>query len=280
MRYKKIYTGIIFISILATVPAVASAQRRDTLLIHFNSNESRILSEDSLAMDKLLKTRSRIISISLSGHCDYIGDDRYNDSLSRERVRATRTWLAARGLPDSTFRDFNDFGKRKPLNNNSTDQERGLNRRVEIVFISITPPASIPYLEAAFRDTAHLSGRKNILLKKITFYGDRHFPLPEGYLELQELRKILQEHPGIRIEIQGYVCCNAPDQDGYDKDTHTPDLSVQRAKYIYQYLIKTGIDSFRMTYRGFGARYPISPTEDNDEQRRMNRRVELKVLKQ
>jgi len=266
--------------ILSFLLAFVARGQQDTLIIHFNSNESRILPEDSVAMARLLKARSRLISVSLSGHCDYVGDDRFNDSLSRERVKAARAWLLARGLPDSIFRDIGEFGKRKPLNDNGTDEKRSLNRRVEIVFNSFIPPASIPYLEAAFRDTAHLSGRKNIVLKKVTFYGDRHFPLPEGYSEMQELRKILLEHPGIRIEIQGYVCCNAPDKDGYDKDTHTPDLSVQRAKYIYQYLISHGIDSSRMTYRGFGAAYPIYPKEENDEQRTNNRRVEVKVLKQ
>lgn len=280
MRYKKTYFGLIFLLILATVPTVLSAQRRDTLILHFNTNESRILPEDSLAMDKLLMARSRITSVSLSGHCDYIGDDRYNDSLANERVRATRAWLVAWGLRDSIFRDVNDFGKRRPLNDNGTDEKRSLNRRVEVVFNSIIPPPrSVPSLEAAFHDTAHLPGRKNIVLKNVTFYGDRHFPLPAGYLELQELRKVLQENPGIRIEIQGYVCCNAPDKDGYDRDTHTPDLSVQRAKYIYRYLISQGIDSTRMSYRGFGAAYPIYPKEETEEERTSNRRVELKVLK-
>jgi outer membrane protein OmpA-like peptidoglycan-associated protein len=216
----------------------------------------------------------------MSGHCDYIGNDRYNDSLSNERVKAAHAWLVSRGVPDSVFRNINDFGKRRPLNDNATDQKRRLNRRVEIVFNSAVPPGrSTPSLEAAFHDTAHLSGRKNIVLKNVTFYGDRHFPLPASYPVLQELRKALQNNPDIRVEIQGYVCCNGPDKDGYDEDTHTPDLSVQRAKYVYEYLIKVGIDSSRMTYRGFGARYPIYPKEENDLERTGNRRVELKILK-
>jgi outer membrane protein OmpA-like peptidoglycan-associated protein len=279
MRYKRFFCGVVIIYIQTVAAATLSAQRLDTLYIHFHSNESKILSEDSLAMDKLLRSRSRILSVSLSGHCDYIGNDRYNDSLAGERVRATRAWLVAWGLKGSLFLDSNDYGKRRPLNDNATDQKRRLNRRVEIVFNSMDPVArSISALDSAFKDTAHLSGRKNILLQEVNFYPDKHIPMGSGYRILQELRKILQENPTIRIEVQGYVCCNSPDRDGYDDDTRTEDLSLQRAKFIYQYLIKGGIDSSRLAYRGFAGSHPLCPNESNDWEKTMNRRVEIKIL--
>ena len=277
MGFKKVLTASLCVLGFARV----QAQSTDTITVHFDLNQSVLRPEDKVTLDhRFDRSGRRITSIELAGYCDSVGENRYNDSLAWQRVAEVKKYLQSKGIADTLFKVLHSYGKHRPLNDNGTDERRNLNRRVEIVFNSFIPPASIPYLETAFRDTGHLSGRKNIVLKKVTFYGDRHFPLPTSYPELLELRNILREHPGIRIEIQGYVCCNAPDKDGYDQDTHTPDLSVQRAKYIYQYLIKLGIDSSRMTYRGFGAAYPIFPKEENDEQRTNNRRVELKVLKQ
>jgi outer membrane protein OmpA-like peptidoglycan-associated protein len=88
----------------------------------------------------------------------------------------------------------------------------------------------------------------------------------------------MKQHPGLRFEIQGYVCCVPEESDGYDIESHAADLSVQRAKYVYLFLKGNGVDSTRISYMGFGARHKIFPMERNDEEMKRNRRVEIKVL--
>jgi outer membrane protein OmpA-like peptidoglycan-associated protein len=132
-------------------------------------------------------------------------------------------------------------------------------------------------LADALTDTASLLGR-NIVLRNVNFYGDRHFPLASSYFELDKLLQLLLARPSLRIEIQGYVCCMPENMDGYDADTRTTNLSVQRAKFVYTHLLEQGIQASRMSYRGFGASHKLYPEESNERERELNRRVEIKVL--
>jgi flagellar motor protein MotB len=66
--------------------------------------------------------------------------------------------------------------------------------------------------------------------------------------------------------------------DGWDIETKKQDLWVQRAKYVYDFLARCGIDTTRMSYRGFGAHGKIFPHEENSELMMRNRRVEIKIL--
>jgi hypothetical protein len=53
----------------------------------------------------------------------------------------------------------------------------------------------------------------------------------------------MKEHPGLKLEIDGFVCCMPETMDGWDIETKKQDLSVQRAKYVYDYLARRGIDT-------------------------------------
>jgi outer membrane protein OmpA-like peptidoglycan-associated protein len=82
----------------------------------------------------------------------------------------------------------------------------------------------------------------------------------------------------LRIRIEGHVCCVAAKLDGLDYDTGTQDLSLQRAKFIYEYLIKNGISSDRMSYVGLGGANKIYPEELTPAQQTINRRVEIRII--
>jgi outer membrane protein OmpA-like peptidoglycan-associated protein len=68
-------------------------------------------------------------------------------------------------------------------------------------------------------------------------------PLPGSFPTLRELLAIMKEHPGLKLEIDGFVCCMPETMDGWDIETKKQDLSVQRAKYVYDYLARRGIDT-------------------------------------
>jgi outer membrane protein OmpA-like peptidoglycan-associated protein len=304
------------------------AQRAYTLVtIHFDFNQSGLRPVDQTMIDSILtRTRSPFISlikVSFSGHCDNIGGNRYNDSLSLARIAATRNYIVSKSLPHLVFGEEKGWGKRQPLNDNGDAKKRGLNRRVEIVVytegagqptptgaihtdtasnpapmsattdtasIAILPPAhgsgspteppppdstTAPSLSEFFRDSA-LVGR-SVVLRNLNFYPGRHIPITSSYVTLNELLKVMQDNPGLRIEIDGYVCCIRPDFDGLDFDTRTTDLSVQRARFVYKFLKGGGIKASRMKYLGFGASRKLFPEERNEEEEQANRRVEIKV---
>jgi len=151
------------------------------------------------------------------------------------------------------FRSMEGFGSHRPRD----PLNAALNRRVEIIVTHRTEEAAaIPEnppsaLQQAFSDTTTLKG-KNIILRNVNFYGDRHIPLPESYLELNQLLTVMKQHPRMVIQIQGYVCCMADGLDGRDADNGTEGLSVQRAKFVFDFLAEQGIDVSRISYKGLG----------------------------
>ena len=74
------------------------------------------------------------LRIELSAHTDDQGSDRYNDRLSSLRGQSVANWLTRRGV-DGKRLEAKGYGKRKPLVPNDSDENRALNRRVEVKII-------------------------------------------------------------------------------------------------------------------------------------------------
>ncbi|MBN1108446.1 MAG: OmpA family protein [Bacteroidales bacterium] len=112
-------------------------------------------------------------------------------------------------------------------------------------------------------------GRK-VVLNNILFETGKSVLTPGSGEELDRLYGILNENPLMRIEISGHT----------DKTGSEPlnfRLSENRARAVVDYLVKKGVDSGRLEYRGFGS---LQPVADNAtaEGRAKNRRVEFKIL--
>jgi hypothetical protein len=89
--------------LLLTLPAHAFSQETDSLLVHFNSNQSALSPKADSLIDAYFlanKTHSRIQKITLAGYCDSTGTRAYNKRLSRDRAQAVKTFLDQR-WPDS-----------------------------------------------------------------------------------------------------------------------------------------------------------------------------------
>ena len=54
-------------------------------------------------------------------------------------------------------------------------------------------------------------------------------------------------------------------------------LSEARAKSVYTYLIENGIETIRLSFKGFGQDLPIE-SNDTEQGRANNRRTEFKVV--
>jgi outer membrane protein OmpA-like peptidoglycan-associated protein len=112
---------------------------------------------------------------------------------------------------------------------------------------------------------------KTITLKNIYFDFDRTELLPLSFIELNKLIELMLKHPQMEIEIRGHT-------DNSGTDTYNLDLSFSRAKAVTNYLIKNGIQSERISKRGFGDRVPIASNK-TAEGRQQNRRVEFNIKK-
>jgi len=109
-----------------------------------------------------------------------------------------------------------------------------------------------------------------VILKNIFFDTDKYDLKKESTVELNNLIKLLEENPSMKIEIRGHT-------DNQGSKQHNQILSVNRAKSVYTYLVENGISSERLSYIGFGMDKPID-TNDTEEGRANNRRTEFKVV--
>ncbi len=115
-------------------------------------------------------------------------------------------------------------------------------------------------------------------LKDLFFVGGKATIVRKSYPTLRKLLAIMKDNPNLEIEIFGHV--NLPQN---NRNRHTEEyynqLSVARAKTVYDYLDQRGIDTNRMSYKGFGYRKMIYPRATTPEQMQRNRRVVVKVAR-
>lgn len=71
-------------------------------------------------------------SLVVAGHTDNVGSDAVNVPLSRQRAEAVIAWLAGKGIDKSRLVPAG-FGSKKPVADNSTDDGKAKNRRVDLV---------------------------------------------------------------------------------------------------------------------------------------------------
>lgn len=95
----------------------------------------------------------------------------------------------------------------------------------------------------------------------------------EYQYKLKELGKYLKAHPETKILISGHTC-------NIGADKYNMELSKHRAENTKAYLIKAfGISSKRMTVQWHGKSAPIA-SNDTEEGRKKNRRVEVKIVEE
>ncbi|MEO6538045.1 MAG: OmpA family protein [Ferruginibacter sp.] len=100
--------------------------------VYFATNQSDINSNSKLALDKMVKIFAEFpeTNILIEGHTDDVGRDAYNLTLSEKRANAVGNYLKAAGVAASRF-TIKWYGETAPKVDNSTAENRALNRRVE-----------------------------------------------------------------------------------------------------------------------------------------------------
>jgi outer membrane protein OmpA-like peptidoglycan-associated protein len=73
-------------------------------------------------------------TFAIEGHCDWIGTDEYNQTLSENRAYAVRQYFVDKGIDPSRL-TFAGYGELRPRDTNTTPEGRARNRRVEIHFV-------------------------------------------------------------------------------------------------------------------------------------------------
>jgi outer membrane protein OmpA-like peptidoglycan-associated protein len=268
------------------------AQPGQKTIIYFPFGKYYLTNQAATILDTLAKQQGelQIDSVQIMAFCDVVGNYAANDTLARQRATTVKNYLQNHQFNSNNFKAVTGYGKRRPVNNNATDSLRALNRRAEIIVYYKTPSAEKP-ASVGSKNNPKTKGMADSLraimlntragdkfaLSNLDFYGNRHLLLPASLPLLDTLFVILQQFKSIEIEVQGYVCCIAEGNEGYDMDTQSWNLSVNRAKTVYNYLIAKGIAANRLIYKGYGSKPLVK--EFTERERTINRRVEIKVTK-
>jgi outer membrane protein OmpA-like peptidoglycan-associated protein len=102
--------------------------------VFFDNNKYDINSNAQLAINRFRKIFSDYpdTDILIEGHTDNVGSESYNNSLSQRRALAVSTALKNEGVNSSRIKT-KWYGETQPLVDNSSDENRATNRRVQFV---------------------------------------------------------------------------------------------------------------------------------------------------
>ena len=110
-----------------------------------------------------------------------------------------------------------------------------------------------------------------VRLNNIFFETAKSILKPESFPELDRVVEFLQNNSKIEIQVAGHT-------DNVGTEKYNLDLSEARAASVSQYLKDKGIVANRVVSKGFGESLPET-TNETEEGKQINRRVEFKILK-
>ena len=104
-----------------------------TLYINYDTNKSDIKPEAKPTLEEIYKLlhENPNLKISIEGHTDNTGDKKYNLELSEARAKSIVSYLAGKGISSERLQS-KGYGDTKPLQENSSEENKALNRRVEL----------------------------------------------------------------------------------------------------------------------------------------------------
>jgi outer membrane protein OmpA-like peptidoglycan-associated protein len=113
---------------------------------------------------------------------------------------------------------------------------------------------------------------QTIRLSHLIFDMGRAAIKPESFQELDQLVAFMKTNPKIEIQLEGHT-------DNVGNPKANLQLSQDRVEAVKKYLVKQGIAKDRVQTKAFGGTQPLS-TESTEAARALNRRVEMRILKE
>ena len=235
--------------------------------VYFDTDVYNLTKTETTRLQKFLSsnTKEDVLKIEIYGFCDDRGSNNYNLILSQNRANAIKEIFSQASFFPEKISTVDGRGE---LLLNIVDESdpsviRALNRRVDIV---------ISYPEKNEKIIEEVNKQENkIILENVLFITGYSYLTRLSKKTLDDVAETLKKET-FSFVIQGHVCCTEGELDAVDRKTNKRNLSIARAKYVYDYLLKKGIKKSRMSYEGMAHKYPLGGSEDKD------RRVEILIL--
>ncbi len=101
------------------------------ILFGFDSSSLTATSKDNIAQMAETLKKYEDTEILIEGHTDSKGSEKYNQQLSEDRAKSVSALLKGMGVSASRIEEHG-YGETMPVADNSTEEGRALNRRVEV----------------------------------------------------------------------------------------------------------------------------------------------------
>ena len=112
--------------------------------------------------------------------------------------------------------------------------------------------------------------KERVVMRGINFDFDKAVIKPEFAPVLDVAADILKERPDLKVVVEGHTCNMGP-------EAYNQKLSERRAKSVYNYLIKNGVNADMLSTVGYGEMQPMADNKTRSN-RELNRRVEFKIM--
>lgn len=274
---------------------------QEQISVYFDSNKFDLTLKENRKLQQWILENSNSKILAINGYTDEDGTTGFNDTLAKKRVESIFNLVKGNIKIREDYKSIS-FGENHKHSTNKAE-----NRKVVIYYIlekdlpnenkilglpeekiEEKPKPEIEYPEKVvlenpngtqtvykldrefMKKIGNASVGEKLKIENLNFIINTFAVVPESRGKLYELLLVLQSNPQLKIEIQGHLCCMPVDR---------LDLSTQRAKAVYNFLVSNQIYPARLSYKGFGSSQPLFPLpEKNEEQRAANRRVEILIV--
>jgi OOP family OmpA-OmpF porin len=247
----------------APLPMVEGGQPAKVCMplnIKFQIDSAEILPDYDLDISKVadfMKKYPDTVAV-IEGHTDNVGTEEHNLKLSQSRAESVVNRLTEKYGIERSRLSAKGYGMSRPIADNSSDEGRQKNRRIEAVISCVLDKDFVP------------PPSKLCVSLMIDFDTDSAVIKPEYDSQIAKVAEFMKEHPDTTAVVEGHT-------DDVGSSKYNKDLSQRRAESVMKKLIEeNGIDKSRLSAKGYGDTrrlvYNTTP-----EGRMKNRRVEVWV---
>tara|TARA_Y100000385_G_scaffold132864_1_gene138073 strand:+ start:316 stop:1182 length:867 start_codon:yes stop_codon:yes gene_type:complete len=280
---------ILFLLLVSFNVCLAQTNRKH--VVYFKTDKYNVLETEQNRLLLFIQEleREEIKRVSIYGFCDDRGTDQYNLGLSQNRANAIKDVFSGSEIKQSLITNVDGKGEilLKRITSENVNIIRGLNRKVEIeIEYKSNKKRGVVKKNKETVDNKKIDDKGRVLpltleselivgdkivLKDILFQTGYSYILKESIPVLKNVVKKLKEKGNLYFTIEGHVCCTTDGSDAIDRRTGRRNLSLTRAQYIYNYLVRNGISKKRMKFIGLKHKFPLGGDTKFD------RRVEIEI---
>jgi OOP family OmpA-OmpF porin len=242
------------------VPVVVKTQKYCTILdLTFEINREAIERDDleKLAVIGTFLTKYPDTTVVIEGHTDNVGTEEHNLKLSKERAESVVNYLVDTKHIDRSRLTAVGYGWSRPIADNSTEEGKRQNRRIDAVVACVTDIEGLKVAPARIT-----------MAMEVEFDPLKDEVKPEHRDDLRKVANFLKANPSVTAVVEGHTGNLQKTEAGEMK------ISQRRADNVVTYLVDNfGIDRSRLSAVGFGGtrHFAYNTTlEGQQENRRVN----------